>query len=218
MVLTTSTQCCNPQRDLLTQLMQLNCNWLQHKRLLYVSLLAVLPAKRERWQFTQSHSQNGLLTGTEILTWSYEEVVVCTCVCVSGWVWVCFNGYVWLAKWKEMCIWVMSFFLNPHFLFRYLYPDPPSPCINPLCLTSSLPASVLSLSSICIRNRIWGTMLSYHRSESGREIVRMEKKTEQFWKPRDGETQRKWETERIRGGDDIFFHFAFIHLLFHIRD
>lgn len=41
--------------------------------------------------------------------------------------------------------------------------------INQPCIISSFPTSVLSLSSICIRNRIWGTMLSYHRSESERE-------------------------------------------------
>lgn len=165
LVLTTSTQSCEPRRDLLTQLMQLNCNWLQHKRLW--ELLAAFTCIRR--QLTESHSWNSFLTGTEILTGSYGDVATCLCVCAHSW--VC----AWLAKWKEMCIWVMSSFLNPHFLFRYLHCDPPS--LLPASAHSASPrprlTSVLSCSSICIRNRIWGTMLSYHRSQSGREWERM---------------------------------------------
>lgn len=79
--------------------------------------------------------------------------------------------------------------------------SPPLPApsllhINPLCLVSSLPTSALSLSSICIRNRIWGTMLSYHRSESERERVR--KKDEGRVRSGGQETETLKENERRR--------------------
>lgn len=78
-------------------------------------------------------------------------------------------------------------------------PPPPRPpsSLRLLLSTSAhsvsshpLPTSVLSLSSICIRNRIWGTMLSYHRSESEKEWVR-KKDSERV--PSGGQ-----ETEKLR--------------------
>lgn len=72
----------------------------------------------EKRRLTQSHSRNGFLIGTEILR-RPDVNVAPACVCVR------LHVHVWWAKWKEMWIWVMSSFLNPHFLFRYLYPDPP---------------------------------------------------------------------------------------------
>lgn len=59
MVLTTSAHArCNPRRDLLTQLMQLNCNWLQHKRLceFLAAPTCTAVSSREKRQLTQSHS------------------------------------------------------------------------------------------------------------------------------------------------------------------
>lgn len=116
----------------------------------------------------------------------------------------------------------MSSFLNPHFLFRYLYPAPPRhPSLTlhyPLhihqpCLVSSLPTLVLSLSSICIRNRIWGTMLSYHGSESERENEWGGKMEEKYVV--EAKSARNW---RKVSEDGDSFHFVFIHLLFPVRD
>lgn len=128
---------CNPRRDLLTQLMQLNCNWLQHKRLCELlaaptcSTVSVCLSGGEKRQLTQSHGRNGFLIGTEILRRTRRRC--------SG-ARVCVHASVWWAKWKEMWIWVMSSFLNPHFLFRYLYPDPPT-SLSPTSSSSSSSSS-----------------------------------------------------------------------------
>lgn len=82
--------------------------------------------------------------------------------------------------------------------------------INQPCLISSIPTSVLSLSSICIRNRIWGTMLSYHRSEWERMSKEERRRKSTLGMPREGGTEQKWD-----GEDGDFVHFVFfIHLLF----
>lgn len=212
MVLTTSAHArCNPRRDLLTQLMQLNCNWLQHKRLceLLAAPTCTAVSSREKRQLTQSHSWKWFLY------WHRNIETARRRRSRPARVGARVRARVWLVKWKEMWIWVMSSFLNPHFLFRYLYPDPPASLLPPPTSTHSasshpsLPTSLLSLSSICIRNRIWGTMLSYHRSESGREWVRTkDREKSSLWRPRDGETERKWETEREdkkKGGQQFLF-------------
>lgn len=212
MVLTTSAHArCNPRRDLLTQLMQLNCNWLQHKRLceLLAAPTCTAVSSREKRQLTQSHSWKWFLY------WHRNIETARRRRSRPARVWVRVHVCDWLNEKRCESEWCPPFWILISSSDISTLTPPPAALLLPATSTHSasshpsLPTLLLSLSSICIRNRIWGTMLSYHRSESGREWVRTkDREKSSLWRPRDGETERKWETEREakkKGGQQFLF-------------